>query len=322
MFKRSYNHKKRNNYNEILKFFPNIELSYEKTVHNKVQADIYLIIPKGRKCFLWFKNYNGKQYCFLLTINLKNKKITNISTQFTSFNNDLCSGKGTILYGTNFMINSTKCFNIENIFYYKGKNLTYYNQYDKLNFITNLTQNICQKKILDKQLIVGTPIISNNIDELYKKAINVPYNIYSIQHRLLFKNKTFLNLPYKSDEIIYKVFKIKATIVNDIYELYCRSKNEYEQIGKAYIPSYNTSVMMNNYFRNIKENYNLDALEESDDEDEFENTNIDKYVDLDKKISFKCVYNYKFNGWVPIEKSEEKISDKKEIILVEKKNKY
>ena len=58
---------------------------------------------------------------------------------------------------------------------------------------------------------------------------------------------------------------------------------------------------MNSLFRNIKENDNLDALEESDDEDEFENTKIDKYVYLDKKLEIKCVYLQKFNKWKPIE---------------------
>ena len=58
---------------------------------------------------------------------------------------------------------------------------------------------------------------------------------------------------------------------------------------------------MNALFRNIKENKSLDALEESDDEDEFENTNIDKFVDLTKKIKMKCIFNYKFKKWTPVE---------------------
>ena len=41
---------------------------------------------------------------------------------------------------------------------------------------------------------------------------------------------------------------------------------------------------MNSLFRNIKENRNLDLLEESDDEEEFENTSLDKFVDLDKEL--------------------------------------
>ena len=105
MYKRHYN---KNNYHKLIKFFPNIELSYEKSIHNKVQADIYLLIPKGNKCFLWFKDFNGTNQCFLLNINLKNKKIKSINSCVTSFNESLCSGTGTILYGTIFNINTTK----------------------------------------------------------------------------------------------------------------------------------------------------------------------------------------------------------------------
>jgi len=68
----------------------------------------------------------------------------------------------------------------------------------------------------------------------------------------------------------------------------------------AYIPNYNTSIMMNKLFRNIKENDNLDRLEESDDEDEFENENIDKFVFLEKTYPMKCKYNYKFKKWFPV----------------------
>jgi len=57
---------------------------------------------------------------------------------------------------------------------------------------------------------------------------------------------------------------------------------------------------MNNLFRKIKENSNLDLLEESDDEEEFENTAIDKFVYLQKKVRMKCIYNSMFNKWLPV----------------------
>jgi hypothetical protein len=57
---------------------------------------------------------------------------------------------------------------------------------------------------------------------------------------------------------------------------------------------------MNKLFRNIKENDNLDALEESDDEEEFEDEKEDKFVHLDKEYKMICEYNYKFKKWVPI----------------------
>jgi hypothetical protein len=58
---------------------------------------------------------------------------------------------------------------------------------------------------------------------------------------------------------------------------------------------------MNKLFRNIKENRNLDALEESDDDEEFENIQIDKFVDLNKVLKMRCNFNYKFQAWVPVQ---------------------
>ena len=77
---------------------------------------------------------------------------------------------------------------------------------------------------------------------------------------------------------------------------------------------------MNKLFRNIKENNNLDALEESDDEEEFENINIDKFVYLNKSILIECQYNFKFKMWIPIKELKSGvISDKKTILQLEKK---
>ena len=65
---------------------------------------------------------------------------------------------------------------------------------------------------------------------------------------------------------------------------------------------------MNSIFRNIKENENLDYIEESEDEDEFENTNPNKYVYLNKKVNMECKFNYKFKKWIPIQIIENNIN--------------
>ena len=98
-----------------------------------------------------------------------------------------------------------------------------------------------------------------------------------------------------------KQFSLFSLIQNDIYHLHAFGKgSERVYCGIAYIQNYNISKMMNSTFRNIKENQNLDALEESDDEEDFEDCRIDKYVDLDKKCAFECVYLHKFRRWCPI----------------------
>ena len=77
---------------------------------------------------------------------------------------------------------------------------------------------------------------------------------------------------------------------------------------------------MNALFRNIKENTNLDLLEESDDEDEFENTEIDKFVDLEKTFHMECVYSKKFKKWQPVKIVSEKVllTSLKELPIIKK----
>jgi hypothetical protein len=67
---------------------------------------------------------------------------------------------------------------------------------------------------------------------------------------------------------------------------------------------------MNGLFRNIRENKNLDYIEESDDEDDFQNTNVDKYVNLEKKINMECMFHPKFKRWVPV-----RVVDKSERVI-------
>lgn len=97
------------------------------------------------------------------------------------------------------------------------------------------------------------------------------------------------------------VFLIRADRQYDIYHLYAFGKNKVPvYYNVAYIPNYRTSVFMNALFRNIRENTNLDYIEESDDETDFEDIREDKYVDLQKTLYMECTFQPKFKKWVPI----------------------
>ena len=88
----------------------------------------------------------------------------------------------------------------------------------------------------------------------------------------------------------------------------------------ACINTYRDSVKLNKLFRKIRENTNLDLLEESDDEDDFENIDSFKYVDIDKSYNMECVYIYRFKTWLPIKlaKGNYKIANYKDISLFNK----
>jgi|TARA_B100001057_G_C22845507_1_gene948882 hypothetical protein len=314
------------NYHErtrLLQEFPNIKLSYVKNVHKKVYtANLYLVIPKGLKYFAWFRFYKNKPVCFFLQIG-KSNTIKNISIYNCCFNLNLCSETGTILYGTHFKNNSCPFFSIEDIFYLKGKFVGNNTLLSKLNMIKNLFVNYIKQVALSKNdTIIGLPIMSSSRYYIDSLVENLQYEIYCIQHRFLHdNNKTFYNEKIITNTSIIKTFLIKPENNCDIYSLYFYNEdtksNEFHD--NALIPNYKTSVKMNTIFRNIKENINLDYLEESDSEDEFENISEDKYIKIKSKI-IDCVYNLKFKLWVPVNISKNKISYKNDILRIEKNN--
>lgn len=309
----------RQDQHNLLSFFPKIELSYIKNIHKKVHSDVYLIIPKGYKFFAWFKCWNNENVCFIMQVDSRTKSISQINIYNCIFDYKLCAGRGTICYGT-LMKDKSHIFCVEDIFYYKGKNVNFCNFKHKLNYLENMFSSHLKQKVYTKNDIVfGLPIMSNNYNNIIEKINNINYEMYCIQMRKYNKNGPYLNYKIRIQPKLYATFEVRTCIDEDLYELYIKNSNNIEKHNYAYIPDYKTSVYMNSIFRNVRENDNLDYIEESDDEEMFENINLDKYVDLNKKIKMKCMYVHKMKLWKPIEISNESIASKKYIYRLEKK---
>ena len=299
----------------ILKRFPKLELSYVKTIHNKVYSDIVLAIPYGKKYYAWFSYYKKDFVCFFLEI-ARNNDIYSISIHPVCFHKDLA--KNTIFYGT-FIEN--RFFFIENVYYYKNVNVSLYNYDKKLKLIEQIFDNELKQTIFtSKDIYFGLPIIKNTFQDIIGLIPYLNYNIYAIQFRKLSQVHNACNLVYKKNTTSNAYFEVKANIQNDIYDLYCLDENNNKIFySYAVIPNYSTSTMMNDIFRNIKENKNLDALEESDDEEEFENINEDKFISLNTVKTMECSFNTQHSKWSPIKVVYNKtIHKKKEIIYMEK----
>jgi hypothetical protein len=295
--------------NIILKDFPKIELSYENIIHKKVyDYDIMIAIPEGISCFLWFNTYKDQNVCYLLELD-GYKHVKNITIVKCSFIDSF--SYGTIFYGTLFQYKQNKCFTIEDIFYYKGKKYQdiYINKLKLFHHI--LINEISSLSLFHHYLIIALPIIS--FDKNFNKLLNnieiLPYKIKNIQfHNILKSTKSYYVMKYfkpgnklNSNSIVKTViFKISPDIQNDIYNLHTYENGKFIFYDIAYIPDIKTSILMNKLFRNIKENANLDLLEESDDEEEFENNKEDKFVFLNKSFKMHCIYNSKFKKWTPI----------------------
>lgn len=306
--------------NRIMNRFPNVELSYEKIIHKKVFAHQYLLIPQGPKFFAWFTYYNNKNVCILLEIGKEKNSIGKIFIATTCFHSDLSFG--TILYGTRFKYESNYFFSTEDILYYKSHNLSDKNFRQKQDILKDLfMNNLKQIAYKDSHLIFGLPIMKNTYREIMDETHTIPYRIYCIQYRDFSQQRTLFNQRFNQCNIKAN-FLIKPDIQNDIYQLYCYQGNGKIFHSIAMISDYKTSVMMNGLFRNIKENVDLDKLEESDDEEEFENISEDKFVDMKKELVMSCVYKPRFKKWQPCEilHSREKLITKKQLDMIEKKS--
>jgi hypothetical protein len=268
---------------------PKFEFCYETIIHNKIISNHVLFIPEGEQKFLWI-NKNG-----VWIVDYINRE--DVEKKVLSFHPSLSNG--TLFYGVYFQYENVNFYAIEDIILYKGKNIAFSTFTHKLSLFENILKKDIQQQPTNHpdDVIIGLPIITS-IDKINNDVISsLPYKIKYIQFRNYKKqngNQRF-QMPYIDylDLCIQeknKVFLVKPDIKNDIYHLY--RENKYVDV--ACIPDYKTSVFMNKLFRNIKENDNLDLLEESDDE------NDEEFVYLDREYKMLCNYNKQFKKWTPI----------------------
>lgn len=302
--------------------------------------NICLAIPQGKKCYAWFTFIGEKDCCILLDLNREKKigKATIIDIDFSNKLELGTLLYGTMVENENneynfFVIEDLIQF--KGIPFKKSnlqEKLGFINEFMKsIPQIFKTKQSIvfALPMMWDVQSPTEFDCATTLPEEISKK---IPYVTHHIQYRCFTEIKPYLNsvimkklnfaaivqetkkvstyvfdtIPIKMDftkpQYRYPtVFQVTADIQFDIYHMFAFGKNSKPvYYNVAYIPNYKTSVFMNGLFRKIKENSNLDLIEESDDEEEFQNMEEDKYVDIDKVLSIEFVFNPKFKRWVPM----------------------
>jgi len=316
-----------NLYQNARTYFPKIELSYETRVHKKVQCDYAIAIPQGNKCYAWFTYYNNAHVCLMMQ-----PGFASIQPVLSSFHPSLCFGEhGTLFYGTMMHYEGTRFFSVEDVCYYKGNNVCKESHLHKMHLFAQMrrTNEIGSYAFNSNCVTFGLPVASASLEDLGNIVPTLPYKVYSIQmHVVGTKEKSSMRwdefsalqaptpgIPSSKSVPGYapkpmnksnKTFWVNADIQRDVYYLHEHKTDAKTSSQIAYIPNFETSRLLNSYFRNIKENDRLDALEESDDEEEFENSEADKYVFLDRSLRMECVYNARFKKWVPVKLAQEK----------------
>jgi hypothetical protein len=167
-------------------------------------------------------------------------------------------------------------------------------QHRFLNRACTEYKNLCMN-------LVDEPPIQRTLS-FFPKQANVTISTYANTQSLIDQTPAHhvqrhqLNQPNQHNQPnqTNRTFVIRPDAQNDIYYVLFRPDEPITPTTMiAHIPNYKTSVMMNSLFRNIKENRNLDALEESDDDEE------ESLVDLNKWVRMSCTFNARFKRWQP-----------------------
>jgi hypothetical protein len=243
---------------------------------------------------------------------------------------------GSVFGGTVFRMSANTYFSIHHIYWYKGDSVPPLKLSEHIRLCEDIfSRNNIRQIAYTKQnsILFGLPVLCYSNVNIQSVIDDLPYQVFAIQYRYdsttrvchqLVDNgvaaQTVVALPPVTlppvalppvalPPVALPPVTTRRTFIQprddmmtNIQAIFVvRSSSSLVFHNFAHIPNYKTSVMMNGYFRTIAENKRLDALEESEDESTFENTDPDKYVSLDKEFLMMCRFNKRFCRWVPFQ---------------------
>lgn len=297
------------------RFPKDVELSLDNYLPGKVQADVYEVLPVGKPAFLWFTFFEDGHAAFVVTNTQRGNRYDIVKA---CFDDELAYG--TILTGV-FTIRSKEdgtphsFFCANDIVTYKGVDVRHRTNFQRLDTLSRLFSNneVGNLGSTDGVITIKTTMMSTDFTVAQGHLNTSPYPAYGIRMFNMRDHKSIGILPATNSRSISKdirsVFLVRANSDPDSYSLfgrrsdtesrYGKETNGLTNVGLALVPSYSDSVRMNILFRNIRENVSLDYIEESEDEDEFQDINPSKYLIDGAEHKMNCYFSKGCNRWVP-----------------------
>jgi hypothetical protein len=238
---------------------------------------------------------------------------------------------GTILFGTmvNSIVGNHKYLVCDNVFQYKGLDMNSSSYTEKLdtihkmmggeispvvyshNFMSFVTPCMFSEFSVAAHTAQHSSLLAYNAYcvQSWRNEDSTPYGIVHSQDLPLFTNMdTHLDALHTNARarmisthkntiplVVKKTLSVRCESPHDTYSFY----DERTKTRKTLcVPTFQNSVMLNAIFRTYKENSNLDTMEESDSDDDFEDMSDDKYSRVGEERSISCMYNTDLSGWV------------------------
>ena len=291
---------------------PPFELSYGLDRHRKVEPNVFVIAPRGKRVLVYFTSSGDGDACYVYGVKQRNA-VSGGRRVLACFSHILCSG--TLIYGMEVPCGSDGTRIVcEDLLWFQGRRVDRESIQNKIPMWSALFSRELGTPPSSRYLELGLPVWTESKSDAMQVAHKSSYPTRGVlgyvshargMHPVQLLNVTSRNnTPTERDGAL--VMEVKAHIEPDTYSLFCQDdRGSRVCIGKAVVSSIETSVMLNRIFRNIRENDNLDLLEESEDDEEFEDIREDRFVDLDRCVRMICRRHERLNAWQPIGKADE-----------------
>ena len=266
------------------------DMLYDRVLHEEKTGDMYMLVPRGKKCCLWFTYHREQPACFIVEIDRRSNPVDFIQVA-CAFDRSLAYD--TVLSGVLIDTRGKLVFCTLFIQIWKGQRLTRHVS-KQLSMMCRLTTTGVENHPALPLLSIAVPTMCEDKSKLNACRLASKVPIFGIRVADT-KQDLFLGV-YRPGEMERPncVLLVKPEVEEDTYSLWSGDK-----VGYALVPDYKTSVRMNKIFRNIKENDDLDALEMSDDEDEFEDVAEDRF--LKHKDGLAMEMENRGGSWYPLQ---------------------
>jgi hypothetical protein len=232
--------------------------------NRKEEIEFSRVVPVGDIVYLWL-TAEKSNVSYIVSTDLRH-----IQKQYITFHPKLAFGIGTLLVGIEYIYNNINCFCITNIYTYKGESVHSLDWNDKYKMIHKLLKK--EYKTTPHSPFLGLPYTIDG----YTSFIKAPL---TYKGRIEYLGKSSIQ---KRENTLWKT--IMASPKEDIYYIKGTTEN-------VMVNTLKLSVALNRIFRNVKENDNLDAVEESDDE--YDNPEETRWI-RPVEYNIQCVWNMKY----------------------------
>ena len=259
-------------------------LANDVRTRSRGRAGVFVVVPRGPKAFVWFTRSHGPPSALMWKDTATEGTVVRASRRRAIANPDLCSGKGTLLYGTMFMVGGIQCFSAEDIAMLRGEDVSARPFAGRAALLTaTVVESTSTLPIAGQGLVAGLPLTATSHALAVDMAATVPYRVGAIVGYQGTSKSGPALIRRMDAQGASVVLKAVPTEIPDVYDLVARGG---AHVGKALVSDVSTSSWLR---RAAWKSVDFGILSDE----------VGDPAAAGTPVPVLCSYAHKFSKWVP-----------------------